>query len=135
MIDSPSHILVIKSERSELCKVERFLSQVFLEYKLTSSCFNKVFLCVSEAVVNAIDHGNKKVAEKNITIALCCCNDRISICVSDQGEGFDSNAVGDPTQSHNLLKESGRGIHIIRSLSQSLCYNKKGNSVLFQINC
>ena len=135
MIKSPSHILVIKSDRSELCKIESFLSGVFLKYKLPSSCFNKVFLCISEAVVNAIDHGNKQVKDKNITVGVCCDNKCVTICVTDEGEGFDCNAVSDPTKRHNLLKESGRGIHIIRSMSQSLCYNKKGNSVQFQINC
>lgn len=135
MIKSPSHILVIKSSRSELCKVEKFLSRIFVQYKLPSICFNKVYLCISEAVINAIDHGNKKVECKEVTLKVRCLENCIEVSVSDQGEGFDLNAVCDPTKCENLLKESGRGIHIIRSMSNALSFNKKGNTVQFQINC
>ncbi len=135
MIKSPSHILVIKSNQSEIEKVESFLKEIFDQYEFAPECFNKVFLCVSEAVVNSIIHGNKKVAHKEIEVQVNCEKKCMIVTVTDEGDGFDISNLPDPTKSENILKESGRGIHIIRTLSHCLNFNEKGNSLQFQINC
>lgn len=135
MTKSPSHILVIKSAKSEIDRVERFLNDIFSTYKFPGDCFNKVFLCVSEAVVNSIVHGNKKAENKEIKVHVNCETRKITVTVTDEGDGFDISAIPDPTKKENILKESGRGIHIIKSLSQFVNYNEKGNSLQFQINC
>lgn len=41
----------------------------------------------------------------------------------------------DPTSKINLKKESGRGIHIIKSLTNKIEYNDKGNTVQLNIEC
>ena len=135
MIKSPSHILVIKSTKSEIDKVEHFLNGIFQTYKFPEDCFNKVFLCISEAVVNSIVHGNKKVEHKEIKVHINCETCKITVTITDEGDGFNVNAIPNPTEKENILKESGRGIHIIKSLSQFVNYNEKGNSLQFQIIC
>lgn len=135
MIESPSHTLVIKSAQKEIEKVEQFLKDIFEKYELPVKCFNKVFLCVSEAVNNSIIHGNKKEVHKTIHVHVNHKKQTLDISVTDEGEGFDINTVPDPTDINNIKKESGRGIHIIKSLSLSLRHNEKGNSLQFQINC
>ena len=135
MIKPTSHILVIKSTKSEIEKVERFLKNIFEEHGFPEECFNKVYLCVSEAVVNSIIHGNKKVIHKEIEVDVNCKSRSLTVTVTDEGEGFDISAVPDPTKKENILKESGRGIHIIKSMSHFVSYNEKGNSLQFQINC
>lgn len=135
MISLPTHILVIKSAKSEIAKVETFLRHVFEEHKLSNDFFNKVLLCISEAVINSIEHGNKKNLQKEIKVQINCEKKTISVTVTDEGDGFNTNNVPDPTQNENILKESGRGIHIIKSLSNNLTFNDKGNSLQFQIDC
>lgn len=135
MIKSPAHILVIKSTKSEISRVETFLRDIFSEYDIPGECFNKVFLCLSEAVVNSIIHGNKKILHKEIEVHVNCESRSISVTVTDEGEGFNVQELPDPTDKRNILKESGRGIHIIKSLSESLTFNDKGNSLQFQISC
>lgn len=135
MIKSSRNILVIDSKKSELKKVESFLKEIFAKYGLPIDHLNKVFLCVSEAVINSIEHGHKHDANKKIKVQVRLKNHDVSIIITDEGEGFDFKAIADPTEIHNLKKESGRGIHIIRSICDVLKYNEKGNSIQFQIKC
>ncbi|QGY44236.1 ATP-binding protein [Maribellus comscasis] len=135
MLTETNKILVIKSDKEELFKVEKFIEQIFDEYKLNKALYNRVLLCVSEAVINSIEHGNKNDSRKPVTITMECDFNHISVKVKDEGQGFDLNEVKNPTISKNLKKESGRGIHIIRSLSDSLRYNSKGNSVHLKMKC
>lgn len=135
MISLPSEILVIESELSELQRVESFLKDLFTEFKLPAKYFNKVLLCVSEAVVNAIKHGNKSNVHKKVSISVWCNDREVQIQVEDEGEGFDIVKMEDPTIKENIRKESGRGIYIIKKLTDTLEYNKKGNKVKFKLIC
>ncbi len=135
MISQTPEILVIDSELSEIQKVESFLKDKFAECDLPAKYFNKVLLCVSEAVVNAIKHGNKSNLHKKVSISVWCNDKEVQIQVEDEGEGFDIVKVEDPTIKENIRKESGRGIYIIKKLTDTLEYNKKGNKVKFKLIC
>lgn len=135
MKEKTPDILVINSEISELKKIEEFLLKIFESNKLPQKCFNKVFLCVSEAVSNSIIHGNKDDKNKFVTIELNCLNKEISVQIEDEGEGFNIENVKDPTIRDNLKVESGRGIYIIKTLTDSLEYNDRGNRIRFKIDC
>ncbi|WP_162304453.1 ATP-binding protein [Maribellus luteus] len=135
MIEPPRYILVIKSSQTELKRVEIFLREIFTAHMLPESCFNKSLLCLSEAIVNSIVHGNKNVLHKEIKVKVDCLTHSLVISVTDEGEGFDLEEVPDPTSVENIKKESGRGIHIIKTLSNSVEFNKRGNSLQFKILC
>ena len=128
-------ILVIKSNISELKNVEIFLQKTFEEWNISQKNFNSVFLCVSEAVVNSIEHGNRNDKNKTVSIRVDCVEQQIDVCVYDEGEGFDFNNIIDPTLKENIKKESGRGIHIIKSLTKEVEYNEIGNRIEFKIEC
>jgi serine/threonine-protein kinase RsbW len=131
----PPKILVIKSDISELEKVEDFIIGIFAENNVSEKNFNKTYLCVSEAVINAIKHGNKNDLHKKVSIVADCIGTEIIIQIEDEGEGFNINEVKDPTQKENIKKESGRGIYIIKNLSKKIEYNEKGNRVQLKIEC
>jgi len=135
VIPIPPKILVIKSEISELRKVEDFLIDIFKEFNLAQKYFNKIYLCVSEAVVNSIKHGNKNDKNKTVLLEVKCKNYELKVRIEDEGEGFDINKIEDPTSLSNLKNESGRGIFIIRNMSNKLKYNEKGNRIQFKIEC
>ncbi len=135
MINNPPKILVIKSELSELKNVEYFVNEIFTECNIEHKYFNKVYLCVSEAVINSIKHGNKFNKEKEVSIVANYGNKKLNIDVTDEGEGFNSKQIKNPVDKENIKKESGRGIFIIKSLSKQIKYNEKGNSVHFKIEC
>jgi len=115
--------------------VEFFLSTVFEENNLPTEQFNRVLLCLSEAVVNSIDHGNKNDTRKNVYIEIECISGKISIKIRDEGDGFDYTNIEDPTLKQNIRVETGRGIYIIKSLADEFNFNDKGKSVCFKVSC
>lgn len=135
MLTCINKILVINSHKSELRKVEKFIDAIFKENSLNRVHFNRVILCVSEAVINSIEHGNKNDTNKTVTIEVNCDLENIDVKIEDEGSGFDLKEVENPTTKNNVKKESGRGIYIIRTLSDNLKYNQSGNSVQLKIDC
>lgn len=135
MNKSLPHILLIKSSLYELSKVEKFLKDIFSYYNYPDECFKKVFLCTSEAVTNAIVHGNKNDVEKRVHLNLNCKKYQIIIKVSDEGNGFNPDKIPNPTLPENILKESGRGLHIMRNIANNVYFNEKGNCLYLEFKC
>lgn len=125
--------LCIHSEIEELKKVERFLFHFFEKNHLPQNHFNKVFLCISEAVINCIEHGNKCDKEKEVSIQVSREDDSILLEIKDEGTGFDYNGLEDPTIEKNIKREAGRGIHIMKSISSRLNYKENGRVLKLKI--
>jgi len=75
----------------------------------------KISMAVREAAVNAVLHGNAYDPKKKMTVAFENTGRALVITVTDEGKGLDVNTVPDPTTPENLLKQSGRGIFLMRS--------------------
>jgi serine/threonine-protein kinase RsbW len=101
---------------------------------LQSSCFGQddifaVHLAVEEAFINAIRHGNKMDPTKKVKIEYLVGSDKVEISMTDQGEGFDPQAVPDPRLGENLYKPEGRGLFLISSYMDVVTFNERGNRV------
>lgn len=131
----PSKILVIKSDTSELRKVEVFIREALDFFELPKSNFYKIYLCVSEAVINSIEHGNKGDFSKEVRIEVLCQEEELNIIIKDEGEGIDADDIADPTATNNIKKESGRGIHIIRSYCDRFEFDKNKSFIRFKMDC
>jgi serine/threonine-protein kinase RsbW len=79
-------------------------------------------LVLTEAMVNAIKHAGPKEPEKQVRIVISIHVDDLTIRVYDDGQGFDINAI--PPPNFEDLEDRGRGIFLIRSLMDSVCYRK-----------
>ena len=86
-------------------------------------------LALEEAVVNAIKHGNCLDCNKQVHLVCRSTADKIWIKVSDQGQGFDPEAVPDCTDDEHIDAPNGRGIMLMRSFMSRVEYNQKGNVV------
>jgi serine/threonine-protein kinase RsbW len=84
---------------------------------------------VEETVRNAIEHGNLKDKRSRVIINYRISGDRFTIEVEDEGAGFDHRALPDPTHGDNLMKNSGRGVYLVRRLMDKVEFNEKGNKV------
>ena len=73
-------------------------------------------MAVREAVTNAVLHGNKLDETKFADVSLKIIPGAFEITVHDQGTGFDSSSIPDPTDAENILKTSGRGIFFMRNM-------------------
>src|ERR1035438_8459121 len=86
---------------------------------------------LTEAMANAIKHANAADPDTFVKICITISDKELSVKVYDSGQGFDLNAIPNPTESSDSLCDAGRGIFIIRSLMDSVAYKKsKGGNVL-----
>lgn len=121
--------LDISSELINIKKVRSFLEEVFVNLNLEKTHFNRIFLCLSEAVSNAIIHGNQCVSCKKVSVSISHTNNFLTIEVIDEGVGFNVEMVKDPTLSENLKKESGRGIFLMKNICDDVLFLDDGRRV------
>jgi len=86
-------------------------------------------LALEEALNNAIKHGNRYDPAKRVEVAFEIDREQAAITITDQGEGFDPDAVPDPTTDENLEKPDGRGIMLMRAYMDEVRYGEPGNRV------
>ena len=91
-----------------------------------------VHLAAEEALVNAAVHGNKLDPLKRVHVECEVSSDLIRLTVTDEGPGFDPEAVPDCTLAERLECASGRGVMLMRSFMNRVEYNAKGNSVVLE---
>ncbi len=89
-----------------------------------------LMLCLDEAVVNAMLHGNEGDAAASIEVAVLVDDQRWTVIVADQGSGFAADAVPDGEDPQSLLLEHGRGIRILAEWLDELTYYRSGATVL-----
>ena len=126
----------IRSDPDLLPELEEFIIELAKKYNLNDEKLNSLALSFSEAASNSIVHGNKLDANKKIKITVKVDNDKMMVIIKDEGKGFNIDSVPDPTKPENILKDSGRGIHIMRSFLSELKYNftPNGTETILEIN-
>jgi serine/threonine-protein kinase RsbW len=111
-----TYSLVLPSDRKEISKFESLLVEINNEFGMAMEKFINFQIAASEAIVNAIVHGNKQNPAKKVYVEVTTDDEKLEMKIRDEGEGFDVSKLPDPTDESNLYKESGRGVFIIRSL-------------------
>ena len=112
--------ITIPSNLEYLTDVDNFIESTLKSYGTDESTIADIAISVSELVNNAIEHGSKSKAGKEVTVEISRKNDTVQIRVRDKGNGFDPEKLDDPLADENLLKEVGRGIFIVKSLMDSV---------------
>ncbi|MFN4112031.1 MAG: ATP-binding protein [Ignavibacteria bacterium] len=125
----------LKTSIFEIDNLPNYLDEALSGITLPTEKYNNILLAVTEAVNNAIIHGNKNDISKEIELEFIITDDFIKIIVTDEGEGFDLQSVPDPTLPENLLSEHGRGIFIMKHFVDELKVEKspKGSSLVLKI--
>jgi len=104
------------SNPKEIGKIEDFLKRVNRTAHLDDGTFYRLFVSSTEAVNNGIVHGNKSDPRKKVCVSCLVNSESITVRVKDEGGGFDPTSIPNPLDDQNLMKESGRGIFLIRSM-------------------
>lgn len=111
-----------KSDPKEIAKVEPFLQKINKATRMDDGTFYRLLVAGTEAINNGILHGNKSDPSKSV-FATCTVDSRTLVfLVRDQGRGFKPEDVPDPLEEKNLLKTSGRGIFLMRSLMDKVVF-------------
>lgn len=115
--------------------VESFIDNANDFFGFSNDLYGNIMVSVTEAVNNAILHGNKSQQNKDVTLSLQIEDkDFIKFIITDQGEGFDYNNLPDPTAPENIEKIGGRGIFLIRQLCDDLSFDDNGKMVILSFN-
>lgn len=139
---------VVAKREDERCDSER-TSKVFLEFPsdltllepITNHLTKRIeqawsipadscaglALALRESLINAIKHGNHSDAAKIVRVTTEISNDQAKFTVEDEGVGFNVNDLPHPRDPENLLKSSGRGVLLIKSIMDDAQYNGPGN--------
>jgi serine/threonine-protein kinase RsbW len=115
--------LELESDPNNLITVEEFVNYFSKDIGLDDSKLNGLMLSVTEATTNAIIHANKSDPSKMVKIDVFVDAEFLTIKVKDEGKGFDPSKIPDPTASENLLKDSGRGVYLMRIYMDELKFN------------
>lgn len=128
----PEYKIEIASQAENIVEVENFVDQLRDKMEISDELYGNILISLTEAVNNAIIHGNQ--LDKTKLVLLQCKKEGhvLSFTVNDQGEGFDYNNLPDPTDPANIEKLTGRGVFLMKQLSDQLIFSKGGTEVELQ---
>lgn len=124
--------LKLPSEPASIQMLESFVERVVHKYKIQPDLYGDILVSLTEAVNNAIFHGNCADKEKLVQVKLRKQNGHLAFRVTDEGVGFDPASVPDPTQPENLCKCGGRGVFLMRELADNIAFHDNGSTVEMQ---
>jgi serine/threonine-protein kinase RsbW len=119
----------IPSLSENIRMIESFIDNAREKYHLDDDIYGNIMIAVTEAVNNAIKHGNQSNSGKNVSLSLALEEGVIKFRVEDEGNGFDYEHLPDPTAPENLEKPGGRGIFLMKHLADEVAFNEKGKVV------
>lgn len=109
--------------------VESFIENIKDKYNIDDDIYGNIMVAVTESVNNAINHGNNLDKSKNVTLTFTPNDHDLTFTISDEGAGFDYNDLPDPTAPENILKPGGRGIFLMKHLSDEVNFYNEGKTV------
>ena len=124
-----SKMLTISSNPNNILEVENYLRDAQLDLKIDEVRFPDILISITEAVNNAIIHGNNADETKRVKINMVGKSRGISISVSDEGQGFDPERIPDPTAPENIECCGRRGVYIMSRLADKLSFENNGSTV------
>lgn len=117
------------SKAENIAIVEKMIDEVCGKYDVHESHYGNILIALTEAVNNAIHHGNRLDPSKQVTVGYRAAHGKITFFVKDQGPGFDHDHLPDPTDPENLEKPHGRGVFLMRALADMVAFNDHGSTV------
>ncbi|MGB3947841.1 MAG: ATP-binding protein [Bacteroidia bacterium] len=126
----------ISSKAENIILVERMIEDVCDLFNINQDYYGNILVALTEAVNNAIYHGNQANVNKNIDISFKTSPNCISFIIKDEGPGFSYDNLPDPTNPENIEKPNGRGVFLMRNLADKVSFEDNGSKVIldFKIN-
>ena len=109
--------------------IESFIDNAREKFHLDDDIYGNIMIAVTEAVNNAIKHGSNNDSSKNVALSLSLDDSTIKFRIEDQGMGFNYENLPDPTSPENLEKPGGRGVFLMKHLSDEVDFQEGGRVV------
>lgn len=105
------------------------------EYQVKEEFYGEILISITEAVNNAIVHGNKMNPERQVTLTFELAGEkRLRFIIEDEGAGFNYDNLPDPTAPENIEKPHGRGVFLMRNLADSCEFEDQGRIVILEFS-
>ncbi len=121
--------LTLSSSMQLIYLLDTVISDILKEMEFDEEAQEHVNLAVIEAGTNAIKHGNKEDIDKTATFEFIIDDEKLTIIITDEGEGFEREEVANPLDPENLLKDSGRGLFLMEACMDEVAYSENGTIV------
>ena len=125
-------MLELQSNPKNIVHIEPYVNSIVDTYDINGEMYGNILISLTEAVNNAIVHGNKADDSKLVRIVAQRQSQQLAIRVSDEGDGFNYDDLPDPTAPENLMKLGGRGVFLMKQLSDDVNYLDNGSTVEIQ---
>ncbi len=132
MANKLQEMLEFQSDIKHIPEVEAFVENVVERFDVGPEVYGNILISITEAVTNAIVHGNDSDTDKKVIVGMNKGKRDITFKVTDEGPGFDFSAIPDPTSPENLLKCGGRGVFMMKQLSDLVIFSDNGSTVEMQ---
>jgi serine/threonine-protein kinase RsbW len=110
--------------------IESFIDNAKESFEINDDIYGNIMISVTECISNAIIHGNQNNKEKLVHLELSVENNVLRFIIEDEGEGFDQTELKDPTAPENIEKTGGRGIFLIKHLSDDVKFEENGKKTV-----
>ena len=119
-------VINIASKVENLREVEKIVDEISAKFNIGTEVYGNILIACIEAVNNAIAHGNKLDPERNVEVIFNIDDNKLMVTTKDEGKGFDFDNVPDPTAPENIENVSGRGVFLMKQLSDGLKFYDEG---------
>jgi len=130
MVLAENQKIRISSRAENIILVERMIEDVCDLFNISEDYYGNILVAITEAVNNAIYHGNQANPRKNIDIFFKSYPDKVSFIVKDEGPGFNFDSLPDPTNPENIENPNGRGVFLMRKLADKVSFEDNGSKVV-----
>ena len=110
--------------------IESFIDNAREKFEINDDIYGNIMISVTECISNAIIHGNESNKNKLVHLELLIEEELLKFIIEDEGEGFDYNEQQDPTSPENIEKIGGRGIFLIKHLTDDVKFEDGGKKTV-----
>ena len=110
--------------------IESFIDNAKEDFEINDDMYGNIMISVTECISNAIIHGNQSNAAKMVHLELQMQPGLLICSIEDEGRGFDFSNLPDPTEPENIEKLGGRGIFLMRNLSDDVKFEENGKKTI-----
>jgi serine/threonine-protein kinase RsbW len=134
MVLAENQKIRISSKAENIILVEKMIEDVCDVFSISEDYYGNILVALTEAVNNAIYHGNQANPNKNIDISFKSHPTFVSFIVKDEGPGFNYSTIPDPTNPENIEKPNGRGVFLMKNLADKVTFEDNGSKVILDFN-
>lgn len=129
MTITQTRTVTFPSVKENVALVERFVDEICEFYNIGDENYGNILIAITEAVSNAIYHGNRLDPDKSVRFFYETKDNNLCFTVQDEGRGYNPETLPDPTDPENVENPNGRGVFLMRRLTDDIKFFDEGRKV------